>query len=169
MTLFSHAQEFKALYEILENDIEFNEETGEVINNDDVIDALFNDLKLGLGDKMNDSQRYIIDVESRATALKDEAKRLAERAKVMQNRATRVKELMKAALISTGQTKLKTDLFNFSIRSSESVDILDVDNLPREYVRLTRAADKKAIKDALKKGEEIDGCSIVVNKSLGAR
>lgn len=168
MTLFNHAEEFKALNELLKTD-EFNEETGEIINNDEAIKQLFEELALGLGDKLNNSQRYIIDTLSQADTLKSEAKRLNERAKVLANKADRVKGLMKDAIIATGVSKLKTDLFNFSIRVSKSVQVTDVEELPREYVKMTRTANKTAIKEAILDGAEIVGCSIVENKSLNAR
>lgn len=169
MTLFTHATEFYALRDILENDLEYNEETGEIIDNSEVINNLFQELELSLKDKFDNSQRYIIDCESQAETLKKEAKRLVEKAIAIQNRADRVKDLMKGALIATGETKLKTDLFSFSIRNSESIEVRDIEELPRQFVRLKREADKKLIKEALKKGEHIEGCSIVTKQSIGAR
>jgi len=169
MNLFNHAVQFKALQDIMDNDVEFDDETGEITDNSQVIADLFAELELGLGDKLNNSQYYIIDTLSDAETLKAEAKRLNERAKVLTNKANRVKELMKNAMIATGDTKLKTNLFNFSIRTSKSVQVSDVEELPREYVRLKREADKALIKKALADGEEIPGCAMVENKSLSAR
>ena len=168
MTLFSHAQEFNALNQLLQED-EINPETGEIINNDEAIKQLFDELELGLAEKLNNSERYIIDTLSQVNTLKMEARRLTERAKALSNKADRVKELMKDALISTGEKKLKTDLFNFSIRISKSVQVDDIEELSREYVKMTRSADKTLIKKALADGIEIPGCSIVENKSLGVR
>ncbi len=168
MTLFNHATEFKALQELLETD-EVNPETGEIINNDEAIKSLFNELELNLAEKMNNSQRYIINTLSQSETLKAEAKRLTGRAKVLANKADRVKELMKDAVLATGESKMKTDLFNFNIRTSKSVQVADVEELPREYVKMTRTANKTLIKEALTKGIEVAGCAIVENKSLNAR
>ena len=56
----------------------------------------------------------------------------------------------------------------FTSRKSSSVQVDDINSLPAEYktVKVTEAADKKAIKDAIKSGKEITGCSIVENLNL---
>lgn len=56
----------------------------------------------------------------------------------------------------------------FSTRKSESVIVDDVNGLPKEFkvIKITEQADKKAIKDAIKKGQKIKGCSIQENKNL---
>ena len=56
----------------------------------------------------------------------------------------------------------------FSTRKSESVIVDDVSGLPKEFkvIKITEQADKKAIKDAIKKGQKIKGCSIQENKNL---
>jgi len=56
----------------------------------------------------------------------------------------------------------------FGTRKSSSVNVEDVNSLSTEYktVKVTEAADKKAIKDAIKSGIDIPGCSIVENLNL---
>ena len=56
----------------------------------------------------------------------------------------------------------------FSTRKSTSVAVEDVNSLPTEYktVKITEAADKKAIKEAIKAGIDVPGCSIVENLNL---
>lgn len=166
MTLFNYSLEFQVLKDLMENDIEVNEETGEFIDNSKIIADLFGEISMKFDDKLNDSQRWVIEQEAMAEALKAEAKRLTTRATALQNKADTVTNLMKNAILSSGNTKYKTDLFNFSIRKSESVQVLSEDELPREYVRIVRNADKVKIKEALKKGEHIEGCSIVEKQSL---
>ncbi len=168
MTLFNYSQEFQALNNMMQED-EINPETGEIISNDEVIKKLFDELELSLALKLENSQRYIIDTLSQAETLKTEAKRLSERAKVLANKADRVKELMKDAIEATGEKKIKTDLFNFSIRTSKSVHIDDLEELSREYVKMTRSVNKTLIKEAILEGKEIPGCSMVENKSLNVR
>ena len=56
----------------------------------------------------------------------------------------------------------------FGTRKSSSVQVDDINSLPSEFktVKVTEAADKKAIKDALKAGKKVEGCSIVNNLNL---
>jgi len=76
---------------------------------------------------------------------------------------------MKNAIVSSGETKIKTDLFSFFIRDSEALSIADEDNIPRQFLRIKKEVDKVAIKKAIKDGEEIEGCYIVKNRSLGVK
>jgi hypothetical protein len=60
-----------------------------------------------------------------------------------------------------GTNKLK-------LRKSSSVFVADVNSLPKAYkvTKVTEQADKKAIKEALNAGEEIEGCSIITKETL---
>ena len=167
ISLFDISTEFRALQDLSIDEV--NEETGEVTNNSDLIAKLFNEVQETLANKLDGTMYVIKQLTSDSTALKDEAKRLNAKAKAMDNKAVYLKELMFGALNSTNEKKLKTDKFNFTIKRSESVSVADVDNLPREFVRLKREADKKAIKEVLKSGATVDGCSIDEKFSLGVR
>jgi methylthioribose-1-phosphate isomerase len=64
--------------------------------------------------------------------------------------------------------EIKTPLIKINFRKSESVIVMDVNDLPAEYkvVKVTEQADKVKIKDALKKGEQILGCELVINQNI---
>lgn len=61
-----------------------------------------------------------------------------------------------------------TPLNKFGSRKSTSVEVEDVNSLPKEFkiIKETEQADKKKIKEALKNGEKIKGCSIKENINL---
>ena len=168
LSLFQIGTEFHALSD-LANDEQFDNETGELIDQSEALTALFNEVQDTLGNKLDSTMYIIKELDSDSTALKAESKRLQAKAVAMDNKAKWLKELMYGALNATGEQKLKTAKFSYTIKRSESVTVKDVDNLPREYVRLKREADKKIIKEALKNGELISGCSIDENFSLGVR
>ena len=86
MTLFNYSLEFQVLKDLMENDVEVNEETGEFIDNSKVIADLFSEISLKFDIKLNDSQRWIIEQEAAADALKAEAKRLSAKATAFQNK-----------------------------------------------------------------------------------
>jgi len=167
-TLFDLSQEFNTLYAMLEID-EYDEETGEVVDNSEAINQLFEEMNMKLSEKLDNSQRYIIECNSKEEALKKEAKRLTDKANAIKNRGLRVKELMLAAIKATGETKLKSEYYSFSIKHTKSVAVNDVDDLPRQYVKLTRTPNKTEIKKALENGEEVPGCYIAENETLGVR
>ena len=166
--LFDLNQQFYILRDILENDVEFNEETGEIIDNSETINKLFEELELSLNDKLDNCQKWILENSAKVEALKKESKRLNDKAKAIENKTDRLKELMKLSLVASGKT-IKTDIFTFSLRKSKAVQVADENELPRNYVRIEKKADKKAIKEALEKGIEIPGCSFVDNVSLSVK
>ena len=77
--------------------------------------------------------------------------------------------MMKNAILSSGDTKFKTSLYSFNIKKTESVEVKDLDSIPRAYLRLKKEADKVAIKKALKDGEVIDGVYLSEKQSLGVK
>ena len=56
----------------------------------------------------------------------------------------------------------------FSTRKSESIIVDDVNSLPKEFkvIKVTEQADKKAIKEHLKAGNDLEGCTIQQNNNL---
>ena len=56
----------------------------------------------------------------------------------------------------------------FSTRKSESIIVDDVNSLPKEFkvIKVTEQADKKAIKEHLKAGNDLKGCTIQQNNNL---
>lgn len=169
MTLFNIASEFQVLRDLAENDLEFNEETGEIIDNTDIINQLFEEIKLGLEDKLDNCMKLIKELEGSSEILKQEAKRINSKAIAFDNKAKQLKELMKNALVASGQEKLKTFYFSYNIKNSESIEVADVELLPRQFLRIKKEADKKAIKEALQNNILIEGCSIKSSKSLVVR
>jgi hypothetical protein len=101
--------------------------------------------------------------------LKEEAKRLSERATRYTKNADKLKDLMSLAFNASGEKKIVTTKFTFSTRKSETVEfdeLLSPDDFPRQFVRIKREFDKTKIKEALKKGEIIDGAKIVTNQNF---
>lgn len=175
-SLYELNKEFCTLKDILENDFEVNPETGEIIDNKQVIDELFSELSLNLNEKLNNCQSWINSQVAEIKAYEAKTKHYKELAEVEANKGKQLQkkvdyliENMKTAVLLTEDKKIETDLFKFTAKKSESVDVKDAELLPRAYIRLTREADKKLIKEALKRGEQIEGCSIVEKYSLGVK
>ena len=64
--------------------------------------------------------------------------------------------------------KFEVGLTTFGTRKSSSVQVEDINSLPKELkvIKVTEQADKKAIKEALQRGETIEGCEIVESLNL---
>lgn len=169
-SLFNIGQEFKALYN-LADEIEVDE-NGEIIDNSDLLLELFNELSNDKLESKLENVMYIIkELEVSQKALKDEAKRLTDKAKVFENRANRLKEMIKNVMIVSGQSKIKTDKFNFSIKTLEEYNYDDVNMfaLDSEFIRRKEEIDKTKLKAFIKAGGVIDGVRISEKVSLTVR
>lgn len=166
LSLFDISNEFFALKDLIDNDLEVDEETGEITDNSKILKELFDNLQLTFEDKLDNAHRYCLTLDGEADILDKEIKRLQFKKTALNNKRDRLRKLMLSSIESAGYDKIKTSLYSFSIKNSESLDVSSIDNIPREFLRIKKEADKTAIKNAIKQGQEIDGCKIVKNKSL---
>lgn len=109
--------------------------------------------------KQMDAECYIIDLE---------IKRLQQAKKVRENTIERLKGTLTYAMNLFEVPEIKTSLIKINFRKSESVIVMDVNDLPKEYkvVKVTEQADKVKIKEALKAGQSILGCELVTNQNI---
>ena len=98
----------------------------------------------------------------------NEIKRLQQAKKTREKAIDRLKDNIEHAMDLFEVDKIETPLIKISFRKSESVEVTDVNELPNEYkvIKLTETADKLKIKDAIKSGMFIEGCSIKTNRNL---
>ena len=168
--LFQLAEESRALYE-LSNDLEINEETGEVIDNTETLKQLFEEWEGNFIDKLDSCQYIRKELESKAELLAAEIKRLQARKKALENRAERLKALMCDSMVISGETKLKGK-HSFSVGTRKSL-FIDENATPeffnQEYIRTIKEFDKKKITEDLKKGIVIDGAKMVEKINFSIR
>ena len=98
----------------------------------------------------------------------NEIKRLQQAKKSREKTIQRLKDTIELAMLTFDIDKIETPLIKISFRKSESVEVENVNELPNEFkvIKLTESADKLKIKDALKSGMFIEGCSIKTNRNL---
>ena len=170
MKIFEITEQFNSLYKISE-EIEINEDTGEIIDNSESLTVLFNDLEIELSDKLDNTNYIIKELLASETYLKDEAKRLIAKAKVFENRQVFLKELVKGAILASGQSKIKTDKFSFSTvnRKSLNYDEVSLFGLDTSLIRVKEELDKPKIKEYIKAGGTVKGIREVESTSLSIR
>lgn len=169
-SLFGLSQEFRA-FEQLSNDLEVNEETGEIIDNSEQLKQLFDELECNFIDKLDSCQYIRKELESNVELLAAEIKRLQNRKKALENRADRLKTLMCDSMVVSGETKLKGK-HSFSIGTRKVLQLdenLTADFFNQEYVRTTKEFDKKKITDDLKNGAIIEGAKMVEKINFSIR
>lgn len=155
------------LYEISTKarEISFALETGELTP------ELENELIINQTDLQNKATNYgyvIKSFEDDIEAIDNEMKRL----KALKDAKTKAIDRLKSSVLDALHLyrieNIKTPTLSLSIRRSESVEVDSLESLP-DYLKnekVTVTPDKVAIKNAIKKGENISGARIVENFNL---
>ena len=109
-------------------------------------------------------RNYAADVE----AFKAEAVAFSAKAKRAAATVDRLKQTVTAAMQLRGMDKERFGNFTASLRRSERVTVDDdlIQQLPDKFKRVKYEADKTALKEALKAGEEVEGAQLTTNYSL---
>jgi hypothetical protein len=121
-----------------------------------------------LSDKSMNYAKVIRNLESDSDAIDHEIKRLKGMKEVKDRAIDRMKEAVRQAMLSAGIDKIESSLFKLSLRRSESVEVVNIDQLPESLVvvKKTVSADKVKIKETIKNGVPVEGAVIVENYSL---
>jgi len=108
------------------------------------------------------------EIEYKKYIIKEEVNRFNKLLKSLEKAEITIKSNIENAMNLFESDKIETPLIKISFRKSESVEVEDVNTLPALYkvVKVSESADKLKIKDAIKSGILIEGCSIKVNKNL---
>lgn len=154
------------LYELnhlIENfDLEIDEETGEILNYDE-LEAL----EVERNEKIEGIALWVKNLESDADQYAKEADAFAKKKKAAQNKAERLKEYLDFTL-KGDKFKADSGKVEITYRKSERVEVDDVKELPAEYVSVVTEykPDKTAIKKAIKDGEAIKGAHLEVRNNI---
>lgn len=153
------------LYEISEALMAcFDPETGELADFE-----AFDHLQLEREQKIENIACWIKDLISDAAAIREEEKSLADRRRVMENKAESLKNYL-SRFLGTGE-KYSSARCAVSWRKSQKVEV-DMDELQRdpraENYLLYRMpeANKAKIKEDLKAGFTVRGCELIENNNL---
>jgi len=143
----------KSLYEI-------KAEYMEIYNDDELdLDSWYGMLELIEGDleaKADAYAKIIKDYEAEAVKFKAEAKRLTDRQKVYENRATRLKERLFKTMTDTGIKEIPNDVFKIKIQANGGPAPLVIKEgveIPADYQQISVTLDNDKIREALKTQE----------------
>ena len=114
-----------------------------------------------LEDKAEGYAKVIRTLEGDAAACDAESKRLRNKKQTIENNIKRMKAALQCAMQITGKTKFKTSLFSFGIQKNPAAVVIDeehLENIPDRFlIPQDPQIDKRAIKEALKAGEDLEG------------
>jgi hypothetical protein len=98
-----------------------------------------------------------------AEAVKAYIGELSERKARFERSGEALKALIQGLMDAADQEKITLpEASIFVTKPRESVNVTDVDALPQGFYRITRTADKTALKDALMAGETIPGAELQI-------
>lgn len=158
-SLFQIEQEYMIIaQQLLENDGVPTEELAEAL--------VMNEAQLQT--KSTNYAFVIKQMDGECDIIDTEIKRLQGLKKSRQNASERLKSAISTAMEIYGVEEIKTPLVKLNFRKSESVEIEDQELLDKTYLveKTTCAPDKTAIKEAIKRGETVNGAVLVTNKNL---
>lgn len=164
-SLYEISQDLREVYNKLESGEGIDAETGEL--DEEVVNALTVS-QSNLQAKGVDIGYVIKSFDDKIDIYDKEIKRLTERKKALQNAQERLKTTLKNAMVEFGIISIEGKTLKIGLRKSESVEV-NLDELDDKFKRIKVEADKVAIKNAIKSGEEVKGAFLVENKSLQIR
>ena len=157
MNLFNIKQEYINLVNtIIDNNGELSPELSQAlaINETELKEKAIN---YGYVIRSFEYENDIIDAEiKRLKALKEQKEKAIQK----------LKDAVSDAMNLYGIEKVESPVLKLSFRKSESIEISE--NIDKRFVieKITLQPDKVAIKEAIKKGEQVEGAVLVINQNL---
>lgn len=149
----------KAIEEILSTEVT---EDGEI--SQQAFEAI-EELTLAKEERIDSLLSYYKDSLADSEKIKTEAKALATRARVLENRAASLKSYL-ACVIGTGR-KWQNARHKVAWRKSQAVEVLDAKKVPSDFViDVEPKINKAALKLALKAGEKVEGARLEERENM---
>lgn len=136
------------------------------------VEDYLNELAAQEAGKVDGFAQFVRLEEAHTKSMKEEAKRLASRAKTAENRLSYLKAKYLGIMHSNGLRKVQGNAYTLSVRESKAVVVPeDLSGLDEIFLRRKEIveADKAVIKEALAAGQSIPGCELRTNYSLQIR
>ena len=116
--------------------------------------------------KLESIAKILKNTEAQTKALKAEEERLAKKRKSLAGRT----DWLKGYVLNNinASEKVEVGIFTFSVRSSQAVEVEDLEKLPDEYKRVEyrESPDKKKILEMFKEGNAVPGAHVEKRFSL---
>ncbi|WP_029517974.1 siphovirus Gp157 family protein [Paenibacillus polymyxa] len=116
--------------------------------------------------KVENIAKFMKNIEGDIKAFEEEEKRLAKKRKYLQNKYDGLKSYTQAVLEVNGIDKVSAGLFKVRLQNNPpSVSVLNEGLVPDTYkIPQPNKVDTKALLQALKQGEKINGVTLVTDK-----
>lgn len=162
MKLYEIAESYRNLQELLED------ETIPV----EVVNEALQQVEGEFEYKAENIIKLIKSLEGEIAVYKEEEKRMASNRKALEAKTANLKDYLLNNMQGMNKKEVKAGLFKLKIaRNPVSLKIEDESKIPTQFVNevVTKVIDKTAIKEALKSGEIIEGCSLEQGERLNIK
>jgi len=118
--------------------------------------------------KVNNIVRYSKNLELTSLAISAEVDRLVDLKKAYDRKSKALIDYISYSMQKNSIERVDTDVCKLSFIKSTSVEIDDISKLPKKYIveKISYSPDKKAIKEAIKKGKQVSGARLEDKKNL---
>lgn len=156
----------------------FDIEDGVLCETEEELAKKIDEVSLDLDTKIENIGCYIKNLEADVEALKKEEDNLEARRKQAERKIEGLKRYLNGYLSAVYPNdsdrvkwKFKTPRVILGYRKSSSVEVPDIEKLDKKYLKITTKVDpdKKAIGQAIKNGEEVNGAFIKQNINLNIK
>lgn len=133
------------------------------------LEARLDGLGLAFDKKVYGIVRWTLNLKGNTAALDIEIKRLQARKKAAENLDKRLKEFIALCLRQADRKKVEFDTFTVALQKNPaSADIENEAMIPAKFLTIVpeqKVVDKKAVLDALKKGEVVEGATLINDRT----
>jgi len=155
-TLHELSEQFQNICDILES-LEDEQIPPELASAIDELLQQKDEVKADLYNKIDNYISLIKHLEMFAEMREREAKRMAELAKRDRKQIDFLKGRLLKHFEATGQEKIKTSKYSIGVRKASQAPIIlkqELKDFPVEFLKIDVQADKKALRDGLKAGDQ---------------
>ena len=146
-----------SLYEVTGNILALQELLESPLDDENILKDTLEAVQGEYEQKIESYCKVIRNIETDIEAFKIEAKRLTEKAKMLEKNRDRLKKAMFDSMKATNTNKVKGQIFTVAIQKNGGklpviVDV-ETDYLPKELVKVVESPDLEAIAKLLEQGE----------------
>ena len=135
-------------------------------------DDFLSGIEADLSTKVENIARLVKNLTAEADVFRAESKRLADKAKSLDNQTRYLKRYLQVSLESAGVDKVKGELFTVAIQNNApSLNILDTSHIPAQFIKQSEpTVDKRVLLDYIKEtGETFPGVEVNRTRSVRIR
>lgn len=151
------------------SEIEIDEETGEVLNEEKLHELL--DLKQNINEKLENISLIIKNLNAEVEAIDTEINILSKRKKQKQNKIDWLKRYLIEQMQRLGQEDFETAKTRLRISTRPKTLIDDESLIPKEYFneKTTYTVSLSKIKEAIENGQTVAGARLIDNPSINIK